>query len=274
MFTHQQIEHFKAFGFVVARGLFTDDETGALRAEVVTSLTEAFGGLGTDDDPNSTGGIRGDYLPLALDRTPVSQALIADDPRLFQGSAQLLGHTTVPTVPIATCFTSKAGWHRDHGPDIGGLKFLAHLEPRTAERGALRVLPGSHTGDFQSRLDAYWSQDPAASGFDGWPVPEVVLETSPGDVIAFDSHLAHRSVGGEKRLAWTIEYFSWPAGSESRRRVRDAIIDIAGFDHCDYVRDRWPPWTEWAANPSAAPPSRRTAIQRLRLLGVLGDGDG
>lgn len=263
MFTHQQIEHFRAFGFVVARGLFTDDETRTLEAEVVASLTEAFGGVGTDADPDGTGGIRGDYLPLALDRTPLSQALIADDGRLFQGSAELLGRTTVPTVPIATCFTSNAGWHDDHGPDLVGLKFLVHLEPRTAETGALRVLPGSHTDDYRSRLRHYWSQDPAASGFEGWPVPEVVLETSPGDVIAFDAHLFHRSAGGHRRLAWTIEYLGWPVDEDGRRRVRDAVDD-AGYD-----KDRWVTWAEWAANPTTSPPSRQTAIQRLRLLGVI-----
>lgn len=263
MFTHQQIEHFKAFGFVVLRGLFTDTEARTLKAEVAVALTEAFGGLGTDDDNHGTGGIRGDYLPLALDRTPFSQALIADEPRLFQGSAELLGQTTVPTVPIATCFTSNAGWHNDHGPDVAGVKFLAYLEARTADTGALRVLPGSHSADYAARLDAYWTQDPAASGFLAWPVPEVILGTVPGDVIAFDSHLAHRSAGGEKRLAWTIEYFSWPGGTEHRRRLRDAISDAS------HDADRWPAWTEWAAEPAAAPASRQTAIQRLRLLGIL-----
>ncbi len=247
---------------MVARGLFTNAEARTLTEEVVASLTEAFGGLGTDDDPHGSGGIRGDYLPLALDRTPFSQALIADDPRLFQGSAELLGEPTVPTIPIATCFTSNAGWHSDHGPDIFGVKFLAHLEPRTAGTGALRVLPGSHTGDYASRLRSYWSQDPAASGFAEWPVPEVVLETEPGDIIAFDAHLAHRSAGGEKRLAWTIEYFSWAGNEQHRHRLRDAVRDAS------YDAGRWPAWAEWAGDPGASP-SRLTAIHRLRLIGVL-----
>jgi hypothetical protein len=256
MFTHQQIEHFKAFGFVVARRLFTEAETSALTAEVAGALTEAFGGSGTDDDPDATGGIRGDYLPLALDRTPFSQSLMADDPRLFQGSTELLGQMTVPTVPIATCFTSNAGWHPDHGPGIRGLKFLAHLEPRTAATGALRVLPGSHTPGYAERLQAYWAQDPGAPGFEDWPVPGVVVETSPGDVIAFDAHLIHASEGGEKRMAWTIEYLVW---SENRSRVRDAVVDMAAIEA----------WAEWAAEPAPAPASRQTAIQRLRILGVL-----
>lgn len=60
MFTHQQITHFRSFGFVVLRGPFDADEVGRLTHEVRTSLVEAFGGLCTDDDPEGTGGIRGD----------------------------------------------------------------------------------------------------------------------------------------------------------------------------------------------------------------------
>jgi hypothetical protein len=262
MFTHQQIEHYKAFGFVLVRGLLDGGEVEALTAEVVGSLTAAFGGLGADTDPDRAGGIRGDYLPLASDRTPVSQALIADDPRLFQGSAELLGRPTVPTLPIATCFTSNASWHRDHG-SLGGVKFLTYLEPRRADTGALRVLPGSHTDGFHSVLRSYWSQDPASSGFDSWPVPDVVLETDPGDVIVFDAHLFHSSAGGENRLAWSIEYLPW---GEQHEVVRDYVNDIVG--HTLDGRDGWPTWDDWATG-AAMPASREVAIQRLRLLGVL-----
>lgn len=255
MFTHQQIQHFRAFGFVVARSLFTPDEAVALRGEVVAGLVAEFGGLGTDDDPGAAGGIRGDYLALALDRTPLSQSLMADDPRLFQGSVELLGQTTVPTLPIATCFTSNAGWHADHDPGVDGLKFLAHLDPRTAATGALRVLPGSHTTGFADRLQSYWAQDPGASGFENWPVPHVVVETEPGDVIAFDAHLIHSSAGGDKRVAWTIEYLCWPGTDSARLR---AAVEESG-----------PAWEEWAADPATVPASRQTAIQRLRILGVL-----
>jgi hypothetical protein len=262
MFTHQQLSHYKAFGFVLVRGLLHDAEVEALTAEVVGSLTAAFGGVGTDTDPDRAGGIRGDYLPLAVDRTPLSQALIADDPRLFQGSTELLGRPTVPTVPIATCFTSNASWHRDHGT-LGGVKFLAYLEPRRAGTGALRVVPGSHIEGFESMLRAYWAQDPAGSGFEPWPVPDVVLETEPGDVIAFDAHLYHSSAGGGKRLAWSIEYLPW---DEPRDMVRDYVNDIV--DHTGYDRQAWPVWDEWASG-ATMPASREVAIQRLRLLGVL-----
>jgi hypothetical protein len=229
--SQQQIAHFQAFGFVVLRGLLDDGETAALAGEVPAALGDAFGGIGTDIDPEGTGGIRGDYPPPSVDRAPLGQSLIADDPRLFQGSAALLGGPTVPTAPIATCFTSNAGWHTDQGPQVGGVKFLAHLQPRAAGSGALRVVPGSHDPGFSARMRAYWSRDPVLQGFGGWPVPCVALETEPGDVIAFDLHLFHASVGGHRRLAWTIVYLPWPGlgDAERLRLVRDLVVDVG---HC------------------------------------------
>jgi hypothetical protein len=99
----------------------------------------------------------------------------------------------------------------------------------------------------------------------------VVLETSPGDVIAFDLHLFHASAGGDKRLAWTIEYLPWPGlGDRERlRAVRDLVVDAAEFDHEDFDTQRWPAWREWAAGAREIP-SRRLAVERLQLLGVLG----
>jgi hypothetical protein len=63
-FSQQQIAHFEAFGFMVLRGLLDQQETRALTAQVTAALGDAFGGIGTDTDPEGTGGIRGDYLRL------------------------------------------------------------------------------------------------------------------------------------------------------------------------------------------------------------------
>lgn len=257
MFGIDQIAHFRAFGFVVLRGLLDESETRTLTTEVTTGLTAAFGGLGTDTDPDHTGGIRGDYLPLASDRTPLSQSLMADDPRLLQGAAQLLGAPVVPTPPVAICFTGEAGWHTEQGTDIGGVTFLAHLHADDS----LRVLPGSHDPGYAQRLRAFRSLDPATQGFPGWAVPEVVLRTQPGDVVALDVHLYQ--AGGANRLAWTVGYLPWPGIGDAAvlRQTRDLILDTA-YDNEDDV------WREWVAGAPAVP-SRLLAVERLTLLGVL-----
>ena len=142
MLTHQQILHFRTFGYVTLPGLLSAAEAATLRQEVAGALAGAFGKLAAE--PDDLGGISGDYLPLAVNRAPLSLALIADDPRTFQSSAELLGSPAVPSVGIATCFTGDSSWHTRQGPDVGGVTFWADLEPRTAGTGALRLIPGSH----------------------------------------------------------------------------------------------------------------------------------
>lgn len=86
MSTHQQILHFSTFRYLTLRGLFSPPEMTVLRDEVTSALTDAFGRLGTE--PDDTGGISSDYLPLSVDRAPFSQSLIADDERTFLAAAE------------------------------------------------------------------------------------------------------------------------------------------------------------------------------------------
>jgi hypothetical protein len=266
MLSHQQILHFRTFGFVTLRGLLSQSEAATLRHEVTDALTDAFGVLGSE--PDDLGGISGDYLPLAADRAPFSQSLIADDRRTFQASAELLGCPTVPSVGIATCFTGDSTWHTRQGAAIGGVTFWVDLEPRTAATGALRLIPGSHLPDYMRQIGEYSGAEPAQSGFEEWEWPHVVIETDPGDVVALHVHLRNRAQGGLPRLSWTIDYRPWPgiADRERMRLVRDFVS--VEFDHEDYDRDRWPVWREWAAGAQRSL-SRAIAVERLELLGVL-----
>jgi len=271
MLTHQQILHFSTFGYLTLRGLFSPSEMATLRDEVTSALADAFGQVGTE--PDQAGGISGDYLPLAVDRAPFSQSLIADDERTFLASAELLGGPTVPSVGIATCFTGDSSWHTRLGPAVPGLAIWVDLEPRTAGTGALRLIPGSHLPDYERRLWAYCRAEPAASGFaqPDWPEwPHVVVETQPGDAVAFHAHLFNCAQGGTPRLTWTIGYLLWPGlgDPDQMRLVRDLTLDDVEFDHEEYDRDRWPVWREWAAGAGASP-SRALAVERLKLLGVI-----
>ena len=208
MLSHQQVLHFRTFGYVVLRGLLSPAEAATLHREVTGALADAFGKIATE--PDDLGGISGDYLPLAASRAPFSLALIADDERTFGSSAELLGGPAVPSVGIATCFTGDSTWHTRHGPDIGGVTLWADLERRTAGTGALRLIPGSHLPEFERRLCEYRAAEPAASGFGDWEWPHVVVATEPGDVVAFHAHLMTCAQGGTPRLSWTIDYLPWP----------------------------------------------------------------
>lgn len=273
MLSHQQILHFAAFGYVVLPGLLTKSEVATLRTEVTDALADAFGTIGRE--PDDLGGISGDYLPLAADRAPFSQSLIADDQRTFGASAELVGGPTVPSVGIATCFTGDSAWHTRQGRALGGVTFWVDLEPRAEPTGALRLIPGSHLPDFSRRICEYQSAEPSISGFEeSWEWPHVVIPTEPGDVVAFHVHLMNRTQGGLPRLTWTIDYLPWPGivDQERMRVVRDFVRDNVEFDHEDYDRDRWPVWRDWAAGHHRTP-SRAIAVERLKLLGVLTGDD-
>lgn len=272
MFGHDEITHFGTFGFVVLRGLLSGDEVARLREEARRELRAAFGDGGTHGDADSDAGGEadadegGDELPLSVDRAPFAQSLIADDPRLFQGAADLWGTPMVPTPGLAARLAADPLWHTDHGPEVGGVNYLVHLEPRTERTGALRVLPGSHEPGYGRRVAAFMDRDPSRQGFRGRPVPYAALETEPGDVIAFHPRLFHASEGGGTRLAWRIGYLPWPgiADAEAMAAVRYLVADTADGD--GYDRDRWPAWREWAGG--ARSPSRQVAVERLELLGI------
>jgi Phytanoyl-CoA dioxygenase (PhyH) len=275
MLSYQQILHFRTFGYVPLRGLLSRAEADTLRQEVTGALADAFGQAAAEPGKPG-GGISGRYLPIAARRAPFSLSLIADDERTFQSSAELLSGLTVPSAGIATRCTGDSAWHTRQGPDIGGVTLWADLEPRTAGAGALRLIPGSHLPGFERRVGEYRAAEPAASGFGEWDWPHVVVETEPGDVVAFHAHLMNRAQGGAPRLSWTIDYLPWPGlgRPDQLEVVRDLVLDAGEFDHEDYDRDRWPVWRDWVAG-AAQVPSRAIALERLRLLGVLpGAGDG
>src|SRR5258708_6926908 len=186
MLSHQQILHFRTFGYVALRALLDPAEAATLRQEVTGAVEDAFGRIAAE--PNDLPGISGDSLPLAASHAPFSLALIADDPRTFLSSAELLGSPTVPTVGIATCFTGDSTWHTRQGPDIGGVTFWADLEPRPAPTGGLRLIPGSHVPHFQRRLWDYRAAHPPMSRFRHWDRPHVGGAAEPGDVVALAAH--------------------------------------------------------------------------------------
>jgi hypothetical protein len=50
-----------------------------------------------------------------------------------------------------------------------------------------------------------------------------VAETQPGDVIAFNWHIRHASIGGEDRRQWTISYAKDPQTAEEAERLQDFL---------------------------------------------------
>ena len=275
MIDHKYVSHFKAFGFVVLRGLLTKAEAAQLRAESVEALTGGYGDQvwrgGTEAE---VAAVPAYVIPTMNADTPLAASLVADDPRFWQASHYLLGGPTVPTNSAAVCYRANTRWHADMAADVQGVKFMIYLDACSPESGQLQVMPGSHLIPTQ---DAFWehmSQDPERQGLPmgwrDWPVPSYSIGTEPGDVVAFHSGLLHASAGGNLRLAWDTSYFLNPSlsGTEQGEMVRDAILFTGDYSGHSYDHEKWTTWRDWVASADTDP--LRTAIRRLERLGVLG----
>jgi hypothetical protein len=269
MLTTAQVDHFRTFGFTVLRG-YLADRAAALRAEAGAAIRDAYA---ASYDERVIDGISGHYLPMTSRLTPVSASLICDDPRFIDAARQLLGGPVIPECPEGVLYFAEAGWHADDGIGVQGVKFAAYFDGLTAANGALRLVPGSHHPEQDTRLAAYRDRrmpvrtDAEAAAYQA-SFPGHVAATAPGDVIAFDLHTWHASSRGRDRLAWTAVYQRCPGTDAERDRTLRSVHDsfeqaFRGFD-----RNRYPTWRDWLAD-AAAHPRRAAVIGRMRQAGVL-----
>lgn len=269
MLTTAQADHFRTFGFTVLRG-YLADRVSVLRAEVDAAIRDGYAATYGE---RVIDGISGHYLPMAARLTPVSASLVCDDPRFIDAAEQLLGGPVIPECPEGVLYFFEAGWHTDDGIGVRGVKFAIYFNELTGDTGALRLVPGSHHLEQNARLAAYSSRrGPARSEAEAAAyqasIPGYVAGTTPGDVIAFDLHTWHASLGGRDRLAWTAVYQRCPETGAERDRTLRSVHDsfeqaFRGFD-----RDRYPIWRDWLAD-AAAHPRRPGVIERMRHAGVL-----
>jgi len=269
MLTTAQAGHFTTFGFAVLRGFLAGRVT-ALRAETDAAIRDAYAAT---YDERVIDGISGHYLPMAARLTPVSASLVCDDPRFIDAAERLLGGPVIPECPEGVMYFAGAGWHTDDGIGVRGVKFAAYFGELTADNGALRLVPGSHHPEQHARLAAYRDRQlPVRTAAEAAAyqasIPGYVAATSPGDVIAFDLHTWHASVGGRDRLAWTAVYQRCPQTAAERGRTLRSVHDsfeqaFRGFD-----RGRYPIWRDWLGG-AAGHPRRAPVIERMRQAGVL-----
>jgi hypothetical protein len=94
-------------------------------------------------------------------------------------------------------------------------------------------------------------------------LPGHPLRAEPGDVIIFDEHLYHASIGGRNRRQWRVDYVVDPAGAEEESKVRAYFSSIYRPDwDGGYDVDRYPSYGEhWLV-------SGRSWVDRLAELGA------
>ena len=256
---------FDLFGFVVLRQWLTPAETEALRSEVLQRFERALGPAFAERPWMS--GMAGHYLPMLTAAAPLTSTLVEDD--RFHGVARdLLDGEVLPSPAEvqAVLYFGESPWHNDSGRALRETKLVAYLDPLTAGTGALRVLPMSHTGD-QRRL-VHWIQHPRVPIED---VPCFVCETEPGDVIAFDAHLYHASLGGRDRLQWSAVYVREPETDDARAELDDLAAEWPTWDGEPFPAGTT--WLDpaWIGGPDPSPLKQRW-LRRYRELGAITDG--
>lgn len=228
---------FRRDGFAVLRRAF---DASCLADEMERVFADAFL---SDVVHRGSGGIRFSSVPMMSGPTPISTSL-AD--ALAESARRLLGRAVLPGRAKGTRYFGESDWHTDSDLDIPSIGFVAYFEPLRGGRGALEVRPGSHRTDVGQEHAAF------------------AVETEPGDVIAFDEHLAHGSVGGDQRRQWRVDFIADPENprEEALLRLSFAHIFDVSWDG-GYDVDRYPSYGDsWQA-------AHRVWAKRLRDLGVI-----
>jgi Phytanoyl-CoA dioxygenase (PhyH) len=261
MLTDHQVDQFQTFGFVALPGLLGLARNRSLRDEVDAALHDAYA---TTYDERVIDGIGGHYVPMASRLTPVSASLVCDDQVLIDAAEQLLAGPVLPSVPEGVLYFGEAGWHDDDGIGVQGVRFATYFEELHDTNGALRFVPCSQHDEVRAGLRAYLRREKREIA----DVPAVVVPSRPGDVIAFDLHTFHATVGGRDRLSWGIEYLAIPDSAETKTKVQHWMADDFEQAERGFDRERYPMWRDWLANPGDNP-RRAEIIESLRAAGIL-----
>ena len=215
MLTPEQKAHFETFGFLQIKQAFSPEEIGAITRAFDEVLAEDRGGKPFEG--------KGQSVWAVVEQRPALSRIVEDD-RIFEAVGQVLGPGFLWAGSEGTV-TSHAwhGWHADRPGESEAkyprMKMMLYLDETTKERGALRVVPGSHKLPFHMDL---WplrvhQDDLSVAEFDleAPDLPSVPVESQPGDVIFFFQSLFHavfNSFPGRRYIA--LKFAAKPATDE------------------------------------------------------------
>jgi hypothetical protein len=241
--------HFNAFGFVVLRQFF---EHQCLAAEIDQVMAD---GVYISPDCLAEGVAKFQYIPMMTAKTPNSLLLLD---RAESVAETLLGCAVIPTRAKGVLYSGNTSWHIDSTLPLASIGVAAYLEPLDADTGALRVIPGSHLPEFAEAIRAIGNAELSSQAY-----PACVLATEPGDVIFFNEHLFHSSIGGNTRRQWRADYVSIPRDQETEHNVKSYFASIYTPDwDGGYNVDRYPNYgRDWLT-------SGRPCVSHLEKLGI------
>ena len=202
----QEKNHFDTFGFIVKRGLFSQEE--------MVSFSRWFDeGFDAKCGPMDRSGARQMYIPGIGLHDGFCDEYLAD-PRILDTLENLMGEGFLMFSSDAQRLADSP-WHRDTAENAVELKIadeylqlkvVMYLDDLSEGPGCLSIMPGSHHKGWRDALQDVL-QDPnkqigadgmTAAGVPVTDIPGAVLtRTRPGDIIFFNQRCFHSSWGGQ-----------------------------------------------------------------------------
>ena len=257
--TEAQIQHFEVFGFLVRRNVFTAEEVARMNEEFDRRLASVL--EETNPEENQT-------LNNWTNRTPETPyiASLLEDPRIYLPAEQLVGEDSVPVHSNANSYGTNTNWHPDRtDQNVGAIKNVMYLQKTTADRGALRIIPGSHKNPLHEELlriglrhiEGEKDRFLEASNLSGEDIPCYVFESEPGDVITFNELTWHAAFGGYRdRRTCTFNFYRNPKSPEEIESMRNEVeYTSKNNGRFGTVGLQYDPW--WLENPDHNPRRER-----------------
>ena len=220
MLTDQQLAHWRTFGFLVLREVFSLEEMDEIRAAFDAVMEEERQGHPFDGKESQT-------VLWFVEHRP-ELARLAEDDSIYGRMEQLLGPGFIWLLSDGNYYVGDTQWHGGKGGPVllPHVKIAIYPDQVTKETGCLRVIPGSHRAEYRKHLKVLKQQydDAGATpfGVTGAQVPAYPLESDPGDMVFFSESLWHSSFGGRAgRRMVTLIYGENPDTVEKRDSLRE-----------------------------------------------------
>jgi ectoine hydroxylase-related dioxygenase (phytanoyl-CoA dioxygenase family) len=186
----QQVDFFETFGYLVLPGLVAN-EIGWITNEFEMVFTDR--GLVHDHRQRTC------VVPFIDSREKLSTIL--DLSQIEGVAASLLGDDFNYVGSDGNYYAGDTQWHSDGFHTVGKfMKIALYLDPVKRDTGALRVIPGSHRIDLLGKWDAREARHSSDRwGIEQNQVPAISLDSTPGDVVAFNHNLMHAAFGGSSQ---------------------------------------------------------------------------
>ena len=224
MLTPARAAHFKTFGFLLLRRIFTPVEM----ADITCQANQVW----RQDLERRPDGTRHQLVVPFVEQRP-RLAQLPEDDRIYLPIGDLLGPGFVwgGSEGHKGSFneTNDHQWHCDRVGQTGlhytRIKVMIYLQPLKKETGALRVIPGSHHLPFRQHLMVLQTQKEDTSlralGVPGPELPCHPLEVQPGDVVLFDDRLFHGVYGKQEERSYiAMKFAAEPATGEHFEALR------------------------------------------------------